>query len=197
MLSPDVLPITYPKPPALGPAKRVGVSWNKSVQEYAGSLGHVRHSGERPVSDIFRSGSSDFSRTGFTDAGIPTLGCLKNKTPFDEEPLFEESSLAADWDVAMRMMKEFSKADRKLKRAGAIKHKRNKEGDEPGKDGIGRSLSNESKTRSNVNMHTRLIELPPNDLEDDDSESETDEDSSTVASLEVLGYGASEEIDGV
>lgn len=198
-MSPDALQITYPKPPALRPAKRVGVSWNRSIQEYAGSLGHVRHSGERPVSDTFRSGSSDFSVSGYTQAGVPTLSSLKNKIGFGEEPIFEKSSLAADWDIAMRMMDEFSKEDHKLKRAGAIKLKRSKEGDgntrrvtDARKDGIGRSFSNDSSVGSDGNVRTRFDEPT---LEED-NESEMGDDSSAGASLESLGYESTEEAKG-
>lgn len=101
---------------------------------------------------------------------------LKNKTGFGEGPEFEESSLAADWDVAMRMMEEFSKTERKLKRAGAIKHRPGGGGGGVGsagcgKDGIGRSFSNDGRIMSVVfDAPTRLLKPELEDYEDSENE---------------------------
>lgn len=185
VLSPDAHPIPHP---ALGSIERLGVSWEKSIQEYAGSVGHVYHSGERPVSDIFRSGSSDYSGSGFTEAGLPTLSSLKTKMGFGEDLIFEDSGLAADWDIAMRMMEEFSRADRKLKRVGAIKLKRSNDGSAgPRKDGIGRSFSNDGGPKPN-NRRTQLTEPTLEEPNNEDNESEMSEDYSEAGSLESLGY---------
>lgn len=167
--------------PGVRSTKELGVSWGKSVQEYAGSLGHVCHSGDRPVSDIFRSGSSDYSGFGYTEAGVPTLSSLKMKLGYGEESV--DPSLVADWDIAVRMMEEFSKTDRKLKRAGAIKVKRNNEGGtDPSKDEIGSSFSNGGGAKWINDGGTRLTEIMLEDLENEDNESKI------YSSLESLGY---------
>lgn len=178
VLSPGGIPI--PRPGGRS-TKQMGVSWGKSVQEYAGSLGHVCHSGDRPVSDIFRSGSSDYSGFGYTEAGVPTLSSLKIKLGYGEESV--DSGLAADWDIAVRMMEEFSKKDRKLKRTGAIKVKRSNEGGtDPSKDEIGRSFGNSRGAKSINDGGTRLTEITLEDLEIEDDESEI------YSSLESLVY---------
>lgn len=102
---------------------------------------------------------------------------------FGEDLLFEDSSLAADWDIAVRMMEEFSREDRKLKRAGAIKLKRSNDGS-IGKDGIGRSFSNDS----GANRRTQLAELTLEELDNEDNGSEISEDYSAAESQESLGY---------
>lgn len=105
---------------------------------------------------------------------------------FGEGLVFEDSSLAADWDIAVRMMEEISRADHKLKRTGAIKVKRGSEGStDPSKDEIGRSFSSDCEARPN-NERTRLAELTPENLDNEENESEMDY--STAASLESLGY---------
>lgn len=152
------------------------MSWNKSVQEYTGSLGHVSHSGERFISDTFRSGSSVFSKSGITGAGLPTLASLKNKMGT------EDTTLGEDWDVAMRTIKELSKEETeleetkpeetskkepKLRRVGTIKLKRDNEG--TGIYGT-RSTLNYRGVRSEKIVRTRLVELMPEDIKDEDDE---------------------------
>ncbi|RPA97306.1 hypothetical protein L873DRAFT_1124715 [Choiromyces venosus 120613-1] len=101
------------------------VSWTDSIQEYAGALGHVCHSGERPVSDCFRSLTTkefgDENTAPGTDINlgksvrrIPTLSLLSSRTGFGQRPQFEQDhkSLMDDWETAMRLMDEFSSAER-------------------------------------------------------------------------------------
>lgn len=81
---------------------------------------------------------------------------------YDEE---QDASLAADWDIAVRVMEQFSIADRKLKRAGAIKLKRSNEGEtHPSMDGIGRSFSNGRGAKPISDGRVRLAELTLEDL---------------------------------
>ncbi|CUS12492.1 unnamed protein product [Tuber aestivum] len=105
------------------------VSWTDSIKEYAGGLGHVCHSGERPISDCFRSlTTKDFGdgnvdpgtdpNTEDSARGIPTLRLLCSQTGFGERPQFEQGreDLMNDWETATLLMEEFSSADRSVRR---------------------------------------------------------------------------------
>ncbi|KAI5844470.1 hypothetical protein DFP73DRAFT_594559 [Morchella snyderi] len=133
----DSLSNIPPQIPSIGSDKQGGVRWNGAIQEFSGSLGQVCPSGKRSVSDMFRSG------------GIKPPS-LELQAEFGAENSFQDSSLADDWHIAMRAMEEISSAELKLKRTGAVKHKRIKKGDTSSKsdvdhrkDGIGRSFSHE------------------------------------------------------
>ncbi|KAG0134699.1 hypothetical protein HOY82DRAFT_553601 [Tuber indicum] len=101
------------------------VSWTNSIQEYAGGLGHVCRTGERPVSDCFRS----LTTMGFGDGNVapdtdikpgefvrrtPTLHSLSSQTGFGQRPQFEQDheDLVNDWETAVRLMEELSIAER-------------------------------------------------------------------------------------
>ncbi|PWW80051.1 hypothetical protein C7212DRAFT_305632, partial [Tuber magnatum] len=131
------------------------VSWTNSIREYAGGLGHVYHSGERPVSDCFRSLTAKDFGDGKTAPGtdvntrksvraIPTLRLLSSRTGFGQRPQFEDDheNLVNDWEAAMRLMEEFSGADhsvRRLKRKKNILGIRDKniKGKNPAKEPLG------------------------------------------------------------
>ena len=115
----------------LGPneKRRRAVSWTDSIQEYAGGLGSVHHSGERPVSDCFRSLTTsnpilDENAPPVPGDGspgtrrIPTLRSLSSRTGFGQRPQFEQDqrNLISDWEAAMRLMEEFSNAERARRR---------------------------------------------------------------------------------
>ncbi|KAG0636882.1 hypothetical protein HOY80DRAFT_1138749 [Tuber brumale] len=113
-------------PQPLGPLQRRErvVSWTDSIQEYAGGLGHVYHSGERPVSDCFRGLATmdlgDGNVAPDTDINprelvrTPTLHLLSSRTGFGQRPQFEQDheNLMNDWETAVRLMEELSIAER-------------------------------------------------------------------------------------
>lgn len=94
----------------------------------------------------------------------------------------EDTTLGEDWDVAMRTIKELSKEETeleetkpeetskkepKLRRVGTIKLKRDNEG--TGIYGT-RSTLNYRGVRPEKIVRTRLVELMPEDIKDEDDE---------------------------
>ncbi|KAL7271896.1 hypothetical protein RUND412_005320 [Rhizina undulata] len=99
--------------------RQIRLSWSDRIQEYAGDLGCVRKSGDRAVSDEFRSGTGGGGAMGMfripnrratPSVEESTLTALSNGTSFGEGLDFgiEQSELAGDWATAVQMMEEFS-----------------------------------------------------------------------------------------
>jgi len=100
------------------------VSWTDSIQEYSGGLGNVYHSGERPISDCFRSlttqdfgnGSAALSmdiNPGEPVRRIPRLPPLDPRSGPGQRSQFEQDheDLLSDWEIAVRFMEELSSAE--------------------------------------------------------------------------------------